>query len=120
MEFILEGEGKMNLKKLLIPILLLISTIFSFACVYVVLPEGLETSVPASEGHEVKAWNAVATNVGTSDAGDLHIDITIQNDTGDCEPSFSLLMDQAHHAEYSADSCWQNQHRKCDDSFSSI
>jgi hypothetical protein len=30
-----------------------------------------------------KGWTAVATNVGKSNAGDLHIDLTIRNETGD-------------------------------------
>lgn len=68
----------MNFRKMLITVLL-ITTFFSFACVYVVLPEGLEA--PSTEGSGV--WNAVVTNVGTSESGDLHIDITIRNDTGD-------------------------------------
>jgi len=72
----------MNLRKTLIPFLL-IFTFFSFACVYVVLPEGLETPEPVVEGSEAKAWNAVVTHVSTSDAGDLHVDITIRNDMGD-------------------------------------
>jgi len=81
MEFIIEGEGKMNVRRMLI-LVLLISTFFTFACVYVVLPEGLEVA-DLVEGSEFKVWNAVVTNVGKSEAGDLHIDITIRNDTGD-------------------------------------
>jgi hypothetical protein len=69
----------MNVRKRLIPILLL-TALFSFACVYVVLPEGLEAP-DTIKGPGV--WSAVVTNVGTSDAGDLHVDITIRNDTGD-------------------------------------
>lgn len=72
----------MPVRKILIPALLAY-LFFSYACVYIVLPEGLETSDAVVEGAEVKAWNAVVTNVGKSDAGDLHIDITIRNDTGD-------------------------------------
>lgn len=68
----------MNVRKMLIPALLAYA-FFSFACVYIVLPEGLE----AVEGSESGVWNAVVTNVGKSDTGDLHIDITIRNDTGD-------------------------------------
>ena len=70
----------MNVRKRLIPILLLIA-LCNFACVYVVLPEGLEAPKSGTEGPGV--WSAVVTNVGTSDAGALHIDITIRNDTGD-------------------------------------
>lgn len=67
----------MNARKMLISALLAY-VFFSFACVYVVLPEGLE----AAEGSESGVWNAVVTNVGKSDTGDLHIDITVRNDTG--------------------------------------
>lgn len=68
----------MNVRKMLIPALLAYA-FFSFACVYIVLPEGLE----AVEGSESGVWNAVVTNVGKSETGDLHIDLTIRNDTGD-------------------------------------
>jgi hypothetical protein len=81
MKCIIKGEGKMNVRRMLIPALL-IYTFFTFACVYVVLPEGLEVA-DLVEGSEFKVWNAVVTNVGKSDAGDLHVDITIRNDTGD-------------------------------------
>ncbi|MBL8064196.1 MAG: hypothetical protein JNK32_14300 [Anaerolineales bacterium] len=72
----------MNVKKIL-TVGLLIYTLFISACVYVVLPEGLEAPAAEEEGAELKVWNAIVTNVGKSDAGDLHIDITIRNDTGD-------------------------------------
>src|SRR5215510_7872711 len=75
------GEGKMNFKKLQI-LALLICSFFTFACVYIVLPEGLEVPQDAGDS-ESKIWNAVVTNVSESDAGDLHIDITIRNETGD-------------------------------------
>jgi hypothetical protein len=61
---------------------LLVGSLFTFACVYIVLPEGLE-SLEEVEGSELRVWNGVVTNVGTSDAGDLHVDITIRNDTAD-------------------------------------
>jgi hypothetical protein len=57
-------------------------TLFSFACVYVVLPEGLESLDVAGEGSGSGVWSAVVTNVSQSDAGDLHIELTIRNDTG--------------------------------------
>ncbi len=72
----------MNVRKMLVPALLAYA-FFTFACVYIVLPEGLETPEVAAEGSELKVWNAIVTNVGESDAGDLHIDIAIRNDTGD-------------------------------------
>ena len=71
----------MNVKKMRI-LALLVCSFFTFACVYIVLPEGLETP-EVVEGSELRIWNAEVTNVGKSDAGDLHIDITIRNDTGD-------------------------------------
>ena len=72
----------MNVNKTRI-LALLVCSFFTLACVYIVLPEGLATQEVAEEGSELKVWNAVVTNVGKSDAGDLHIDITIRNDTGD-------------------------------------
>ena len=71
----------MNVRKALIPALLAY-TFFSFACVYIVVPEGLEAP-EAVEGSELKVWNGAVTNVSKSEAGDLHVDITIRNDTGD-------------------------------------
>ena len=60
----------------------MVCTLFSFACVYVVLPEGLDSSGLAG-GAAPGVWSAVVTNVSQSDAGDLHVDLTIRNDTGD-------------------------------------
>ena len=71
----------MNFKKIQI-LALLACSFFTFACVYIVLPEGSEAP-EVVEGSEFKVWNAVVTNVGKSEAGDVHIDITIRNDTGD-------------------------------------
>jgi hypothetical protein len=70
-----------DLKKLPV-LILLITSLFTFACVYIVLPEGLEA--PGSgDGAMTGVWSAFVTNVSQSDAGDLHIDITIRNDSGD-------------------------------------
>jgi hypothetical protein len=66
----------MSTKKARIPIL--VCTLLACACGYIVLPEDVGGPSVGSEG-----WSAVATNVGTSGAGDLHIDITIRNNTGD-------------------------------------
>jgi len=74
------GEGMMNVKKMLIPGLLVL-TLFMSACVYIVLPEGLENP-ETGNGGEAGTWSAIVTNVGKSDVGDLHVDITIRNDTG--------------------------------------
>lgn len=65
-------------KKAFIPILVCI-VLFVGACNYIVLPEGVELS--ESSGSE--GWTAMVTKVGTSDAGDLHIDLAIRNDTND-------------------------------------
>jgi hypothetical protein len=70
----------MGNKKILIPVLLAYIS-FILACAYIVLPEGLET--PESANKESTGWSAMVTNIGKSDTGDLHIDITIRNGTGD-------------------------------------
>ena len=70
----------MNNKKILI-LALLVCSFFTFACVYIVLPEGVEAPGASDEASGV--WSAVVTDVGQSDAGDLHVDIAIRNDTGD-------------------------------------
>lgn len=68
----------MGVKKVLIPILL--CTLLSFACVYIVVPADLLV-VPTSTAS--KGWSGVVTNVGKSDTGDLHIDLAIRNNTLD-------------------------------------
>ena len=65
----------MSTRKALIP--LLVCALCTLACNYIVLPEDLDTASGESKG-----WSAVATNV-TSDAGKLHVDLTIRNDTND-------------------------------------
>ncbi len=70
----------MSIRKVLVPALL-VYALFSFACKYIVLPEGLETA--GASGNDSSGWSALATNVGKSGAGDLHIDLTIHNETGD-------------------------------------
>jgi hypothetical protein len=74
-------------KKNRIPILL--CALFSIACAYIVTP--IFEVTPTSTAS--KGWTAVATNVGTSSAGDLHIDITIRNETSD----FSAMQAVAGH-----------------------
>ena len=66
----------MSTRKALIPVL--VCALLACACRYIVLPEDVGGPSAGSEG-----WSAVATNVGTSDTGDLRIDITIRNNTGD-------------------------------------
>ncbi|RPI34740.1 MAG: hypothetical protein EHM70_01895 [Chloroflexota bacterium] len=65
----------MSVKKALI--LVLTCALLLGACDYIVLPEE-EESLTAAES---KGWSAVATSVGKSAAGDLHIDLAILNET---------------------------------------
>jgi hypothetical protein len=70
----------MNAKKVLISILLA-STFFISACVYIVLPEGLEDK--SGSGREDLGWAGVVTNVSQTETGGVRVDLTIRNDTGD-------------------------------------
>jgi hypothetical protein len=70
----------MSIRKILVPALLAYA-LFSFACKYIVLPEGLDTAGAA--GKDSAGWSAAATNITNSDTGDLHIDLTLRNGTGD-------------------------------------
>jgi hypothetical protein len=68
----------MGMKKILIPIAVI--TLLSFACRYIVVPADLlVTQVSTTSA----GWSALVTNLGKSDAGDLHIDLAIRNDTQD-------------------------------------
>jgi len=69
----------MNSKKALVPVLL-IYTLFILSCAYIVLPEGVEKPTESADADN-RGWAGIVTNVGQSDSGDLHIDITIRNDT---------------------------------------
>ena len=64
----------MTLRKALTPILILV--LISCACRYIVLPE--EETPPAMIS---KGWTGLATSVGKNDAGDLHIELTLRNET---------------------------------------
>lgn len=68
----------MSDRRLFIPIIVALSLAL-LACRYIVLPEGLEES--SSSGS--KGWTAVATGVGKSETGDLRIQLTLRNQTGD-------------------------------------
>lgn len=57
-------------------ILLIACALVLSACDYIVTPEPENDASSASKG-----WNAVVTNVASSAAGDLHIDLSIRNDT---------------------------------------
>lgn len=59
--------------------LLLICVLCLCACDYIVTPEPEGT--PTSEA--AMGWSGIVTNVAKNDAGDLHIDIAIRNDTAD-------------------------------------
>jgi hypothetical protein len=73
---------KMSMNKVPIPILafvllLLVGGYLLNAGGYVVIPVVDVTPTPTG----AKGWSAIVTNVGKNDAGDLHIDLTISNDT---------------------------------------
>jgi hypothetical protein len=59
-------------------IIFLILAMVTLGCKYVVIPEDLFTESTASEG-----WGGQVTNVSQAENGDLRIEITIQNETGD-------------------------------------
>jgi len=59
--------------------ILMALSFFLFSCVYIVLPEGVELE---EDLEEVIFWEGLATNIYQTEAGELHIDITIQNNTG--------------------------------------
>lgn len=61
-----------------IRLIILALVIVSFGCKYVVVPEDLVAVDQTSEG-----WGAQVTNVSQTDSGDLRVDITIQNNTGE-------------------------------------
>jgi len=71
----------MRSKKVLMPVLLLY-TVLSLSCVYIVLPEGLEDA-PGKRHAEDAVWAGIVTHVGESDTGALRVEITIRNDTGE-------------------------------------
>lgn len=63
-----------------LPHLIIISllALFSFGCKYIFVPEDLIAKRTESRG-----WDAVITGLSTTDEGNLHIDITIRNMTGE-------------------------------------
>ena len=74
------------LKPLLIPIIACILVLILAAAGYVVVPAcdpGDEGLGCGSNATEAKGWIVQATNIGMSDAGDLHIDLTILNETAE-------------------------------------
>jgi hypothetical protein len=67
-----------GIRKGLIPIVL--SALLSLACAYIVVPADLLVT-PTSVAS--KGWSGIVTNLGKSDAGDLHVDLAIWNNTQD-------------------------------------
>lgn len=55
----------------------LVCVLFLWACDYIVTPAPDVTPTSTAS----KGWAALVTKVGKSDSGDLHVDITIRNDT---------------------------------------
>lgn len=70
----------MRIKKFFVPAFLAYM-LFIHACAYIVLPEGLEASDAA--GKESAGWTALATGIAESGSGNLRIEITLRNETGD-------------------------------------
>jgi hypothetical protein len=68
----------MGAKRLLVP--LAACALFSFACAYIVVPADLLVTPTSTLS---RGWGGMITNVVTSSGGDLHVDITIRNDTQD-------------------------------------
>jgi hypothetical protein len=61
-----------------VALILLIGLLLN-ACAYIVTPESVSTPTSTVS----KGWSAFVTKVGASDSGDLHVDITIRNETAD-------------------------------------
>jgi hypothetical protein len=72
----------MSVKKSTV-LILVTCIILTSACVYIVPPEDLERPGGAGSGDEPGVWTGAVTQVGTSDSGDLRIEMAIRNDTGD-------------------------------------
>ncbi len=73
----------MNRSKKYLLLAVFIYAILTTACVYIVLPEGLEPAADAKKNAVPKSWGAVVTKVEKTASGDVKIDLTIRNDTGD-------------------------------------
>jgi len=67
------------IKPLSIPAVAAILLLILYASGYVVVPEDIELGGSSTS----KGWSAVATGIGKSDSGDLRIDLTLRNETGD-------------------------------------
>jgi hypothetical protein len=73
-----------------IMLVILLLAFVSFGCKYVVIPEDLIAEQVASI-----AWSAVVTGVSQTDSGVLHIDVTIQNETGEWSSMQAVAGDPA-------------------------
>jgi hypothetical protein len=71
------------MKPKILLVLTLIACALLSSCKYIVLPEGVESPKLSQNNHETKAWFAYATRIDQTASGDLRIDITIRNDTGE-------------------------------------
>ena len=69
-------------------VILVVCAFLMSGCKYIVLPEGLEQT--EGTGGEPGIWTGLVTNMGSTDAGDLHVDLAIRNDTGDWSTMQSL------------------------------
>ncbi len=79
----------MTKMKRLLTLGLLLYLLVTSACAYVVLPEGLEEPEDP-QAASAGGWTALATGVSQTPAGDLHVDLTIRNDTGDWSTMHAL------------------------------
>jgi hypothetical protein len=76
------------MKRSLVPLACLAAPlVFSLACAYIVLPEGIESSTTESKG-----WRAIPTGVTATDSGTVRIDLALLNETGDWS---AILADEA-------------------------
>lgn len=66
------------MKKTFLP-LVIAYALATFACKYIVLPQGLDTGPTIVD----QGWSAVVTEIGDTESGGLRIDLAIQNNTGD-------------------------------------
>jgi hypothetical protein len=74
---VFKGKEKMRTQKVLISVLACV--LLLSGCAYIVTPEPEGTPTSTAQ----RGWSAVVTDVGKSDAGDLRIEMAIENETGD-------------------------------------
>ena len=61
------------------PVYLVALLLFTEACAYIVLPEGLELDARA----DAAGWVAIPTNIVQTETGGVRVDLTLRNETGD-------------------------------------